>query len=186
MVTGPGQGQEILGDRPSDRFMTERDLPIDLDHEAVLDGFLQTGPQVGIDDPVAVTRPADRTRRGAIGPGLESGGHGRQCLAGERPLGEGEQPGDAPALGRPDGHPGDHEFVERAGQRGAGEFSSGGQQLLCDERQTVRPLRDEEQQTGRGALALDALDEGRQLIAIQRRETQTVRWTRAGDDRREI
>ncbi len=64
----------------------------------------------------------------------------------------------------------DHQLVERAGQRRARQLASGGQQLLGDERQPARPLGDEQQQAGRCPFALDPLDQGRQLVPIERRD----------------
>ena len=71
-------------------------------------------------------------------------------------------------------------------QRRAGQLAPGGQQLLGDERQPARAFRDEEQQAGRRPFALDALDQRRQLVPIERRDQQPLRRPRAGDDRGEV
>ena len=84
------------------------------------------------------------------------------------------------------GESGDDQLVERAGQRGARQFAAGGEELLGDERQAAGPFGDEEQQAGRRPFALDPLDQGRQLVAIERRQGQAFWRTRTGRDRPQV
>ena len=116
---------------------------------------------------------------------LERRGDRGQLVPGERTFGQGQESQDPPALLRADGQPGDHQLVERAGQRRARQLAAGGEQLLGDERQTARALGDEQEQARRGAFALDPLDQRRQLVAIERRESEAL-GPRTGQDRLEV
>ncbi len=131
----------------------------------------QAGPQVGVECAGAGPRAGHRTRHGPVGVGLEGRGDGGELLAGERPLGQRHE-AQRPAGIRRD------RIASRAMISSSneplsdadGELAAGRQQLLGDERQAARALGDEQQQAGRGALALDALDQGRQLVAVERRQ----------------
>ncbi len=98
----------------------------------------------------------------------------------ERTVGQRQQAQDPAAFLGADREAGDDQLIERAGQRRARQFAAGGQQLLGDERQAAGPFGDEEQQAGRRPFALDPLDEGGQLVAIERRQGQAAP---AGADR---
>ena len=166
--------------------MTERDRVAGFDDEAVGERLGPAGPQVGIERAGTGSRAADRARRGSAGVDLEGGGHGRQLVRRQRPLGQRDEPQDAPAFLRPDREPGDDEVVERPGQRCAGELPPGGEQLLGHERRAARSFGHQQEQAGRRPLALDPLDQGGQLVPIERRDDEPPWWLRPGHDRIEI
>ena len=172
MMARPGDRQEIAGDRPTDRTVSEGDRFVGLDQEAVVERLGAAGPQVGIEDPRALARPGHRARRGPVGVQVEGGRDRGQLFHRQRTVGQRHQAQDPPALLRADGQARDHELIERAGQRRARQLASGREQLLGDERQAARALGHQEQQARRGPFAFDPLDEHRQFVAIERGQGQ--------------
>ena len=178
-MPGPGHRQQVTGDGAPDRLVAKRDLPARIDEKTVLDRLGQTRSQIGIEDAISVAWPRHGTWRRSAGPGIERRRHGRQLVGAHRSLGQGHQAQDPTALLGSDRQASSHEPIEGAGQRRRRELASGRQQLLRDERQATRALRDEKQQAGRRAFTLDALDERREVIAIERPQRHSFRCTRA-------
>ena len=153
--------------------------------EAVFDRLDQADREIGLEDPAAPPGRPARPWSGSVGAPLERGRGRGQLVDPERLAGRGEQAQDPPALRRPLGEAGHDQLVERAGQRRAGQLASGGQDLLGDEGVAARPLGDEQEHGRRRTLALDALDELGQLVAIERLEGELGRRRRALGHRRE-
>ena len=130
--------------------------------------------EVRVEHAAAATRGAGRARGGPAVSDLEVGGDRGELLRVERPARRREQPQDPPALERADGQAAHDQLVERAGERRRRQLAAGGQQLLGHERAAAGSLGDEEQQAGRGALALDPLDERRQLVTVEERQRQPL------------
>ena len=114
VIARPRDRQEIPGDGLADRSVAEPDRVVALDQEAVGEGFRATGPQVRVEDAGTETWARDRSRRGPAGVQLESGSHRGELVGAEWAFREGQQPQHPPAFLRADGHPRDHELLERA------------------------------------------------------------------------
>ena len=181
-----GDRQQVARDGAPDRLMTERQRPVDLDHEAAVERLRPAGPQVGIEAAGTGPRAGHGARRRAVALGVEGHRDARQLLGRERALGQRHQPQDPPALARADRQPGDDQVVERPAERRRGQLPASGEQLLGHERQAARPLGDEQQQAGRRPFLLDAFDQGGQLVAIERRQHDPIRRPRAAHDGVEV
>ena len=126
-MAGPRDRQQVALDGATDRLVAEGDDPVDLDDEPVVERLGQTGADVGVEDAVAVARPARRPRGRAVGLGLERLRDIGQLLGGQRQAGRRHQPQHATALGRSRREAGDDQLVERPTQRGVRQFATGGQ-----------------------------------------------------------
>ena len=122
----------------------------------------------------------------SLGLDLEGGGDVGHLARRHRAPGGCQQAQDAPAFRRADGHPGHHQVIERVGQRGRRELAPCRQQLLDHERDPAGALDGQEQQAGGGPFALDPLDQRGEVVAVQRRQRQSVDQPRHGRDRGEI
>ena len=124
---------------------------------------------------VAAPRGADRARGRARSVSTsKSAATAASCAGSSGRPGRGEEAQDPAALERADAEAADDQLVERAGQRRGRQLAAGGQQLLGHERAAAGSLGDEQQQAGRGALALDALDERGQLVAVEERQRRAA------------
>ncbi len=186
MVAGPGDRQQVARHGAPDRGVPERDGVAGLDQEPVRQRLAAARPQVGVEHAIALARSGHRAWRGAGRVDLERGGDRRQLGLPERTVGQRQQAQDPAAFLGADREAGDDQLVERARQRGARQLAAGGQELLGDERQAAGSFGDEEQQAGRRPFALDPLDEGGQLVAIERRQGQALRRARTGRDRPDV
>ena len=109
-----------------------------------------------------------------------------QPVALHRPLRRREQPQHAAALVGPAGEPGRDEVTQGPGQADVLELAPGGDQLLDDQRRPGRPLGHEDDDRGRGPLALDPLDLVADLAAGERREVHADGGPEARLDHREV
>ena len=186
VVTAALARQEIRLDRPGDQRVANADdrigwqarngglvdgrvavRPFELG-KAMLEGVRQAVAEVRLEDAPAAAGCGARTWSRPVRLAFERQRRGRQLLEGERLAGRSQQAQDPPALGRTTGQASDDELVERAGERRAGQLAASGQELLGDQGVASRPFRDEEQDRGRRALALDRLDQPGELIAAER------------------
>ena len=184
MVARPGDRQQVALDGRADRARGGTPIAaVALDEEPVLERLGQPG---------RAGRRRGPRRRGAAQ--LTERGAGRSCrprrrprpgqlLRVERPPGQRQQPQHPPALARADRQAGDDQLVERAGQRRGRQLAAGGQQLLGHERAAAGSLGDEQQQARRRPFALDPLDQGGQLVAVERRQREPLERARRVGDR---
>ena len=91
----------------------------------------------------------------------------------ERPAGGSQHPGHAAALGGADGQPSEDQLAELGRQRDGRQFAARRQQLLGDERPPARSLDDDDEDAGRWSLALDRLDQAREIVMAERTERQS-------------
>ena len=185
-VPGPRDRQEVALDGAADGLVPEGDRAVVLDHEPMLHGLGQAGPDVRVQDPIAVSRSTRGPRRWPIRFGLERLGDIGELLSGQRQTGRRHEAKDAPALGRADRQARDDEVVQRPVERGARELATDRQQFLGQQRQAARSFDDEEQQAGRRPFALDALDQRREVVPVQWRQGEPFERAGSRRDRRQV
>ena len=185
-VAGARDGQQVPLDGPADRLVAERDRSIAFDDEAVLDRLGEARSHVRVEHAVAVTGTARRAWCGPIRFGLVRVGHVGELLCRQWQARRRHQPQHPATLRRACGHARDDERLERVAQRGVRQLAASGKQFLRHKGQSTGSLHDQQQEAGRGAFALDALDQGGEVVAIERSEGQPLERPRRGGDRREV
>jgi hypothetical protein len=182
--------QDVELDGAADQLVAEVDRSVrPKDEHSVCDPLFQAGREIRIECALGFSGSRGGTGRRPDCARFVRGRDVGQLIEAERAAGRSEQPENPAALVRSECEPRDHEILERPGQRRARQLPACGQELLREQRAAARPLRDENEDRGGRPLALDALDQPRDVIAAERPDLEALRGPRrlreAGDLRDE-